>query len=330
MRGPVLWVTAQNSWDEGALAASFGTVWLLQLGVSASVQPIRQGAGPAMMWPPGVSAGTPFLTERRRGFRRPKFPLPDAAGFGTVVIDQDVHNAWGADLTMPVGMRTALFMRTVPEPGFDPASLSAYDAIWAANRPVWDVVRSWTVVAESRLWLVPPPPLGLGGDAWSAGSRSLVTAGVLDVVKGLDMVLNALTVLRDRGQTWQLTVLGDGPERSRWTVYAASLGLDVHFEATVLAWDTVIAAADILLAPQFRDGLGWDVASAARMGTRVIMSDLPTLREHIRHTSDVEILRETRAADLVEAMETMAAHPSPRSEGVAADQISAVWREMLD
>lgn len=330
MRGSVLWVTAQNSWDEASLAASFGTAWLRDLGVSASVQPIRHGSGPTMVWPSGVSVAAPLSTERRRGFRRPKLELPESAGLGRVVIDQDVQETWGADLSRPAGAASILFLRTVPGPAFDMSVLGTYDAVWAANRPAWDAVRSSHAVPESRLWLVPPPPLGTAPVSPRTGSGILVTAGVLDVVKGLDMVFNALTVLRDRGQTWQLVVLGDGPERGRWAVYAQALGLDVRFDPTHLDWDAAIASADILIAPQFRDGLGWDVAAAARHGTRVVMADLPTLREHVRHASDAEILPETRAADFVEAMERVVGSSLPaQSKPAPSDQAVSVWRDML-
>ncbi len=329
MRGSVLWITADNSWNEAALAAAFGTAWLRELGVPASVQPVRPGLGPAIAGPPGVSVAAPLLAERRRGFRRPKLVFPGPSDLGRVVVDQSVQDAFGFDVTWPAGAASALFLRTVPEPDFDYGVLSAYDAVWAANRPVWDAVRSSHAVPESRLWLVPPPHLGTARMNPRPGSGILVAAGVLDVVKGLDMVFNALTVLRDRGQIWQLLVLGDGPERGRWTVYARALGLDVRFEPADWDWDSAISGADIFIAPQFRDGLGWDVAAAARVGTPVVMADLPTLRDPVRHAADAVILPETRAADLVEALERLAGNRTARQQPAPSDQAVSVWREML-
>ena len=328
MSSSVLWVTAHDSWDEGTLAAAFGTAWLQRLGVSAALQPIRRGLEPAMVWPSGVAVAESLVTERRRAFRRPQLIVPESSGLSQVVIDQSVFELWGSDLVLPSRMRAVLLMRSVPETGFEFASLHAYDAVWAANRSVWDVVRSWKVVPESRLWLVPPPPLGVLPGDHGVRSGTLVTAGVLDAVKGLDMVFNALTVLRDRGHTWPLVVLGDGPERERWAIYAKALGLDVRFESDMLDWDAAIGQADVLIAPQFRDGLGWDVAAAVRAGTRIVMADLPALREHIRHTS-AAILAETRAADLVEALEGLVGTSSPGPEPVPDDGAAAVWQEML-
>ena len=55
--------------------------------------------------------------------------------------------------------------------------------------------------------------------------------GELRPVKGVDVLIDAIALLRDAGRTVTVTLVGDGPERDALQAQAARLGLTnaVHF-----------------------------------------------------------------------------------------------------
>lgn len=70
---------------------------------------------------------------------------------------------------------------------------------------------------------------------WQQRERDLVFLGRLVSQKGCDILLQALAQLQNQGLHPTLTVIGDGPERSRLEAMSVELNLDqqVHFTGTV-------------------------------------------------------------------------------------------------
>lgn len=111
----------------------------------------------------------------------------------------------------------------------------------------------------------------------SSGPLRFCFAGQLIERKRLDLLLSALSMLRDRGYDgYELVVIGDGPQRvSLEAQAAAALGDRVQWSG-VLPMDAVRAElryADCLVLPSDHDGWGAVVSEALMVGTPVICSD---------------------------------------------------------
>jgi len=108
----------------------------------------------------------------------------------------------------------------------------------------------------------------------SRGGGGVVTVGRLMPRKRLDLLLDALALLRARGRTYPLTIIGDGPERARLEGYVAELrlGNQVRFTGAVPP-DRVAAAigdADVFAFPALGEGFGLAAAEALVLGVPVM------------------------------------------------------------
>lgn len=114
-------------------------------------------------------------------------------------------------------------------------------------------------------------------------ANRLLFVGRLTRLKGLDVVLRALSRLTGNGQKWTLDVVGDGPQRVELEELSESLGLSerVHFRGARSRGEVeeFMAFASCLVFPSHSEGMGLVVLEAASMGLPVIASDLEALRE---------------------------------------------------
>ena len=113
------------------------------------------------------------------------------------------------------------------------------------------------------------------------GVRLAVVAR-LDHVKGVDMALRALAVLRDGGfNDVRLVVVGDGPEAGRLRDMAGELGVDGFVEFAGFRHDVerYVAGSDIVLVPSRYEPFGMVAAEAAAAGKPVVASRVGGLRE---------------------------------------------------
>lgn len=105
----------------------------------------------------------------------------------------------------------------------------------------------------------------------------ILFVGRLIPVKGLDMLLHAMAVLKARGTRVRLTVVGDGPMRPEWEATAAELGIaaDADFLGT-LPLDAVAAemrAAHVFCLPSVRESGGAVLLEAMASARPVIALD---------------------------------------------------------
>jgi glycogen(starch) synthase len=115
----------------------------------------------------------------------------------------------------------------------------------------------------------------------SHGVRLAVVAR-LDHVKGIDIALRALAVLRDRGFSGvRLVVVGDGPEAGRLRDMAGELGVYGFVEFAGFRHDVerYVAGSDIVLVPSRYEPFGMVAAEAAAAGKPVVASHVGGLRE---------------------------------------------------
>lgn len=103
----------------------------------------------------------------------------------------------------------------------------------------------------------------------------IAVMGRLDALKGMEVLINALRVVKDHGYPVRLLVLGAGPLRASHEQLCRSLGVPAHFVGFAenpAAW---IHRAKIFVAPQYFDGSGWDMHLAMSVGVPVIATNAP-------------------------------------------------------
>jgi glycosyltransferase involved in cell wall biosynthesis len=110
--------------------------------------------------------------------------------------------------------------------------------------------------------------------------------GRLEAYKRVDLLLHAASRLIDRFRDLEILVIGRGPERARLEDLAERLGLASRTRFTGFVSD---AERDALLAttracafPSEKEGWGLTVIEANALGTPVVASDVPGLRDSVR------------------------------------------------
>jgi glycosyltransferase involved in cell wall biosynthesis len=178
---------------------------------------------------------------------------------------------------------------------------------WDITRDLANIVASWnpfvrrmlshaSVVLlrtpETMRWLPPrmrsraqcirdigsdPPALSLSDSrAHSTGDLALqiLFVGRFVYLKGMGLGLRALSVLRDRGVPYTLTMIGQGPEREGWRRLAARLRIDDRINwvpwVDQPALGSKYQAHDVLLFPSLHDSGGTVVLEALTHGLPVV------------------------------------------------------------
>lgn len=108
----------------------------------------------------------------------------------------------------------------------------------------------------------------------SRGGGGIVTIGRLSAQKRIPLLLEAMAELHAAGQGPPLTIVGDGPERSRLERRAAELRLTDHvrFVGAVppAGIPDAVGDADVFAFPALGEGLGLAVAEALMLGVPVV------------------------------------------------------------
>lgn len=108
----------------------------------------------------------------------------------------------------------------------------------------------------------------------------LVHCGRLSIEKRADRSIDALAALRDSGVDARLVIAGDGPLRARLQRQAARLPVDftgfIESRGTVA---TLLASADVALAPGPHETFGLAALEALACGTPVVVSRTSALSE---------------------------------------------------
>ncbi|MDY3853073.1 MAG: glycosyltransferase family 4 protein [Prevotella sp.] len=112
--------------------------------------------------------------------------------------------------------------------------------------------------------------------------------GVLIQRKGVDLMLQALSLLPDR---FVLRLAGDGKERKRFEAMAESLGVAdrVEFMGMVSQAWALLPQYDILALPSRSEGFPLALLEAAVYRKKVVVSDLPIVKECFNNHVDVEM-----------------------------------------
>jgi glycosyltransferase involved in cell wall biosynthesis len=114
------------------------------------------------------------------------------------------------------------------------------------------------------------------------GTRVLLAVGRQERQKGLDVLLEAFSRLRQEEQDARLFIAGrDGSETSRLHSIAGVLGLGETVQFLGIRSDVpdLLCAADVLVFPSRWEGLGSVLLEAMALETPIVVSDLPPVRE---------------------------------------------------
>jgi glycosyltransferase involved in cell wall biosynthesis len=118
--------------------------------------------------------------------------------------------------------------------------------------------------------------------------------GRLDPKKRFDLMLKALSLLREEGIEFHFLLIGDGPERNRLERMADELGICqyVTFAGEVPGASAWLCALDMFCFTSLDEGLPNAVMEAAVAGVPIVSWDLPFMRE---------LLKDGQVACLVES-----------------------------
>ncbi|MEU8515310.1 glycosyltransferase family 4 protein [Kitasatospora sp. NPDC048722] len=137
--------------------------------------------------------------------------------------------------------------------------------------------------------------------------------------KGLDVLLDAWPVIRRAEPAAVLLLAGaEGPETARLRALADAAG-DVRFLGPREDVADLMAAADAVAVPARRDGQGGAAIEAMGIGTPLVCSDLPGLRETVGSGDYARLVPPERPADLAAAIaDTLADRSAARARATAA------------
>lgn len=279
-----------------------------------------------------------FSLHARRHFRTHLAPL----GFDVVVEDLNkvplFTPSWGP---LPVVVLVHhLFGATAFESG--PVAIAA--ATWLLERPIPRRYRGIPMVAVSEstrddlvargldAGLIEVVPNGVDLDLYhrSPDTRrfpapTVLFLGRLKRYKGVDVLLRAAARLREQGAPVHVLIGGKGDDLDRLRALATSLDLEeqVEFLGFVSEEQKVdlFRRAWIHALPSAKEGWGIAVIEAAACGTPSVASDVPGLRESVRHGETGLLVPHGVSDALADAIRGLCDDPSMREAmGRAAEE----------
>jgi len=145
------------------------------------------------------------------------------------------------------------------------------------------------VADAGRLHVIPMPVSPLFEGEPPAAIRSqdeILTVARLTEQKGIDTLIRAMAVLRDRGCRARLKIIGDGPERASLEKEAQALGLgDCVAFLGMLAQRELpqhYASCAVFVLPSLREGTGLVLVEALLCGAPVIATDYGGVTDIVR------------------------------------------------
>jgi glycosyltransferase involved in cell wall biosynthesis len=114
----------------------------------------------------------------------------------------------------------------------------------------------------------------------------VVYLGRLEAYKRVDLLLRAAALLASRFPALEVVLVGRGAERPRLEQLAQELGLAgrVRFTGFVsdAERDELVGSARVCVCPSVKEGWGITVIEANALGTPVVATDAPGLRDAVR------------------------------------------------
>ncbi len=151
----------------------------------------------------------------------------------------------------------------------------------------------------------------------------LLSVGRLELRKGHDTALDALSQLRRQGHRLRYAIVGDGPERPRLETQVRDLGLGdaVVFAGAVSGEDLPAwyAAADIFVLPTRSDGVGFEgfgivFLEAAAAGLPVVAGRGGGVPEAVEDGVTGTLVSGLDASELASALDELCRSPERRRQ----------------
>ena len=161
------------------------------------------------------------------------------------------------------------------------------------------------------------------------GSPLMLSVGNLVALKGHDLVIEALALLRNQGLDARLCIIGAGPLREELEALRDRLGLQaqVRFlgalpQQELAAW---YAAADVLLLASEREGWPNVVLESMACGTPVVATAVGGIPEIVSPPHTGRVVAERSAACLAEAVQVLWQTP-PSRDAVRSHALGFGWQ----
>jgi glycosyltransferase involved in cell wall biosynthesis len=126
----------------------------------------------------------------------------------------------------------------------------------------------------------PPPPI-------AARPCRVAYFGRLERYKRVDLLLRALATLAPRLPQLEIAIIGRGSRREQLEQLAVELGLAARTRFTDFASDELrdelLAGSRVCVCPSVKEGWGITVVEANALGVPVVATDVPGLRDAVRH-----------------------------------------------
>lgn len=159
-----------------------------------------------------------------------------------------------------------------------------------------------------------PPERYAGEGARADGETRLVFVGRFAPVKGLRLLIEAMSRLADDLPDLTLTLVGDGEDRAVIEAAAKPLGDRVRFTG-YLSQDAVakeLKSADIAVLPSFAEGVPVFLMEALASGTPVIATQVAGVGELVEDGKSGRLVPPGDIDSLTDAIRTLAADPAAR------------------
>lgn len=152
---------------------------------------------------------------------------------------------------------------------------------------------------------------------WAAPTGILlIHCGRLSVEKRADRSIGAVAALRDAGVDVRLVVVGDGPLRPRLQRQAARLPIEfTGFISNRHTVATLLASADVALAPGPHETFGLAALESLACGTPAVVSRTSALTEIV--TADSGAAADNDPMAIAQAVSAIVARPEPERRGCA-------------
>ncbi|MDH3294490.1 MAG: glycosyltransferase [Acidimicrobiia bacterium] len=144
----------------------------------------------------------------------------------------------------------------------------------------------------------------------------LLFIGRITAVKGLDVLLDAIDALQSRHTDLQLTIVGDGPERTRLEQKTAQRGLDavVTFVGSKSQEEVsdLLTRTDVFVLPSFAEGVPVVLMEAMGAGLPVVATQVGGMTELVDDQVSGFLIRPFDATLLAERIDQLVSDPDLR------------------